>query len=340
MSITNEILRIQGAKSDIKDAIERKGVSVSSSLLIDDYADLIDSIPYEPRLVIKFNVTSTSEPTPIMDSYQTPSDLFSAIEIDGVELETMTTSYTFTTTGEHTVKYTLIDPTCIEDYSFDSCSNVVSVTIPNTVTIIGEGAFGGCTGLSGHLDIPNTVTSIGSNVFSGCTGINSVVIPSGVTSISDSVFKGCSSLKEVVMQHGITSIGTNAFEDCSSLLSIFIPTTVTTIGRNAFNSCTNLTGNITIPESVTLIEDYAFNNCPLKSVTCVSTTPPTLVKQGGLVSESVHVFGLAGNDSTTPPPVKPTYPIYVPSESLSAYQTGAYWSIYNQEGRIQANPNS
>ncbi|MEG1835099.1 MAG: leucine-rich repeat domain-containing protein, partial [Oscillospiraceae bacterium] len=73
------------------------------------------------------------------------------------------------------------------------------VTVPTGVTSIGtsafEGysAFEGCTGLKG-VTIPNSVTSIGDSAFNGCTGLTSVTIPNSVTSIGDSAFRGCTGL--------------------------------------------------------------------------------------------------------------------------------------------------
>ena len=60
--------------------------------------------PVETRVVATFNVTDTSNPTQIISQYA--SSPFTAIEIDGVEQPSVVSAYTFSTTGEHTVKYT------------------------------------------------------------------------------------------------------------------------------------------------------------------------------------------------------------------------------------------
>jgi|GEM_PF-714825 len=134
------------------------------------------------------------------------------------------------------------------------------ITIPNSVTSIGEKAFSGCTGLT-SVTIPNSVTSIGSSAFSGCTGLTSITIPNGVTSIGNNAFYNCSSLTSITIPNSVTSIGNSAFSGCSSLTSITIPNSVTSIGNYAFYNCSSLT-SVTIPNSVTSIGNYAFNNVP------------------------------------------------------------------------------
>ncbi|GHT25121.1 hypothetical protein AGMMS4957_19330 [Bacteroidia bacterium] len=71
------------------------------------------------------------------------------------------------------------------------------MTIPNSVTRIGEAVFYGCSGLTGALTIGNSVTSIGFRAFLYCSGLTSVTIPSGVTSIGREAFQGCKGLTSV-----------------------------------------------------------------------------------------------------------------------------------------------
>ena len=128
--------------------------------------------PVETMVVAKYNVTDTSNPTKLCLGFSTSQ--FSEIEIDGVEQSSVEYEYTFSTTGEHTVKYTLADPTSIGDSVFYGCESLTSI------------------------DIPNSVTSIGSNAFDGCSGLTSVVIPDSVTSIGYGTFRYCSSLTSIV----------------------------------------------------------------------------------------------------------------------------------------------
>ncbi|MDE7292770.1 MAG: leucine-rich repeat domain-containing protein, partial [Treponemataceae bacterium] len=117
--------------------------------------------------------------------------------------------------------------------SSSSCKNLISVTIPNGVTEIGEYAFQNCTGLT-SVTIPEGVTTIGSSdlfggAFSGCTSLTSVTIPNSLTTIGNTTFKGCKSLTSITIPNKVTKIGWSAFDECTALTSITIPNSVTEI---------------------------------------------------------------------------------------------------------------
>ena len=221
--------------------------------------------------------------------------LVEKIVVDGVVQPSVVSSYNFETFGEHTVKYTLADPTNIGNSAFYNCSSLTSLTIPNSVTSIGNNAFYGCRGLT-SVTIPNSVTTIGEGAFYQCTGLTSVTIGNSVTTIGSNAFSSCTSLTSVTLNSNsivsknyttssniksifgsqvteyiigdsVTSIGDYAFYQCTGLTNVTIGNSVTTIGRSAFNHCIGLT-SITIPNSVTTIGDYAFRNCSnLTSIT-------------------------------------------------------------------------
>ena len=155
--------------------------------------------------------------------------------------------------------------TIIGDGAFKFTS-LTSITIPDGVTSIGRYAFEDCRPLT-SITIPDSVTNIGSSAFRNCTSLESVTIGDGVTSIEDETFWNCQSLASVTIGSSVTSIGDEAFFNCTSLTSIIIPDSVTSIGNSAFLDCTSL-AIITIPNSVTEISIFAFNGCTsLKSVT-------------------------------------------------------------------------
>jgi hypothetical protein len=130
--------------------------------------------------------------------------------------------------------------TSIGNAAFTSCTSLVSVTIPNSVTSIGVSAFAGCISLP-SINIPSSVTSIGVSAFAGCTSLASITIPNKVTSIKDGLFELCSSLPSINIPNGVTSIEKKAFKDCASLASVIIPAAVTSIESEAFRDCTSLT---------------------------------------------------------------------------------------------------
>ena len=125
------------------------------------------------------------------------------------------------------------------------------------------------------VSIPNSVTSIGDAAFYGCSGLNSVTIPNSVTSIGGHAFCSCSGLTSVTIPNSVTSIGDWAFQDCSGLTSVTIPNSVTSIGYSAFRNCSGLT-SVTIGNSVKSIDDEAFANCPeLLDVYCYAEKVPS-----------------------------------------------------------------
>lgn len=151
-------------------------------------------------------------------------------------------------------------------YAFAGCSSLASVTIPNSVTWIGNEAFSGCSGLT-SVSIPNSVTVIAPFAFFECSGLTSVDIPNSVIIIDDGAFKSCTRLTSVTIPKSVTRIGADAFANCTGLTSVTIPNTITTISSGMFASCYGLT-SISIPNSVTSIGPLAFAYCSgLTSVT-------------------------------------------------------------------------
>lgn len=146
------------------------------------------------------------------------------------------------------------------------------------------------------------------------TNLESVVIGDCVTSIGYGAFQSCTSLASVTIPSGVTSISSNAFYNCRSLTNCTIGDNVTNIDYSAFRFCSSLT-SIDIPSGVTSIGNHSFRGCSgLTSITVEATTPPAL--------------GSYAFDNTN------NCPIYVPSESVSVYQSA--WSTY--ASRIQAIP--
>ena len=148
--------------------------------------------------------------------------------------------------------------------AFKNCTGLTSVTLPPTVTTIGNSAFYGCTGFFGLLNLPNGIITIGDYAYYNCNGfIGSLTIPNTVTTIGSHAFENCSGFMGLLtIGESVTTIGNYAFSGCVNLTgNINIPNSVVTIGNNAFYGCTAFWGTLTIGNSVTSIGNYAFAGC-------------------------------------------------------------------------------
>lgn len=158
----------------------------------------------------------------------------------------------------------------IGDKVFKGCDSLTTVTIaePSNLTTIGESAFYFDTSLT-TINIPASVTTIGSGAFKDCRALelDAATLPSGLTAINDSIFESCWKMTgTLTIPDGVTSIGDHAFDNCRTLESVTIPASVRSIGDNAFYGC--VLTSVTIPDGVTSIGASAFYYCyKLKSVT-------------------------------------------------------------------------
>ena len=189
-------------------------------------------------------------------------------------------------------------------YGVDS---LISITIPNSIDTIGEGAFQECSGLQ-SINLPDSLPFIADNTFKGCTSLDSIIIPNTISSIGNNAFENCSSLDSIYIPNSVTNIGTASFKGCTSLDSINLPNSITTIGNELFRGCSNLT-SITIPGAVGSIGNYAFNNCSnLRNIISLANIPPSL---------GSYCFSNIPNDAT----------VEVPCSGLQSYMSSS-WSNY------------
>ena len=165
-----------------------------------------------------------------------------------------------------------IGMTTVGDSAFSGCTGLVSIELPNSLTIIGERAFYNCrvltgslnipnsvtkicdyafyglVGFTGSLTIPNSVTTIGNYAFYGCKGFTGN-IPNSVTTIGDYAFVGIENLTSVTIGNSVTSIGKWAFYENDGLTSFYIPSSVIDIGESILCGCDNITQIVVSPEN-------------------------------------------------------------------------------------------
>lgn len=132
---------------------------------------------------------------------------------------------------------------------------IESITLPDSVEVIGKDAFNTCENLV-RVKFPENLKIIEAGAFEWCESLSSVALPDGVTEIGYKAFNGCISLSSVKLSEALQFIGERAFNGCSKLFSIDLPQSVTYIGWAAFYACDNIT-RVHIPASVEWIGDCA-----------------------------------------------------------------------------------
>ena len=230
----------------------------------------------------------------------TAGDLNYSVNSDGVSVTLTGHVDGYNATGPlnipEAVNYEGVDyaVTTIGNSAFLYYFYLTSLTIPNSVTTIEDGAFAYCSGFTGDLIIPNSVTTIGQSAFFTCYAFDGdLVIGNSVTTIGEYAFDDCNGMHGVLnIPSNVTSIGLDAFrycdfggitvdaanpvfdsrDNCNAIIrtstnelvtgcvNTVIPTSVTAIGDNAFCGLSGLT-TVNIPESITSIGAGAFAFC-------------------------------------------------------------------------------
>ena len=134
-----------------------------------------------------------------------------------------------------------------------------TLTIPDRVTKIGEGAFANLKGLK-TIIIPGTVEEIAANAFTYNKTLETVIMKDGVKKIGANAFSNCTNLKNVEMPDSIYEIGKNAFSGDKSLIYIKLSSGISVIEDGMFTSCSSLK-EIQIPEGVAEIKTAVFSSC-------------------------------------------------------------------------------
>ena len=203
--------------------------------------------------------------------------------------------------------------TSINGSSIYYAKGLKKITIAaNSADLFKNGYLGyACSALQ-SINIPSAITSVGYGFLANCYSLlGPCTIPSGITTWSSGDgFENTYSLKSLTLPSTLTSLGGYFCSNSYNLTNITLPTSLTTMGNYCFRSCYRFT-DITIPSGVTSIGNYTLAYCyGLKELHVLPTTPPTL--------NGSYVFRDLPSDCV----------IYVPSASLSAYQSATNWSTF------------
>ena len=152
--------------------------------------------------------------------------------------------------------------TVIKETGFTDCTNLTSITLPDTIKTISQYAFSACSNLT-SCNLPDGLETIGKGAFMSSDLTGKVVIPSSVTSLGESCFNGSKNLTSVEFEAGcqITEIPYGAFTSCESITRVDIPDSVTEIRNGAFCDCSDL-AEINIGAGIITIDVGAFDECP------------------------------------------------------------------------------
>lgn len=118
-------------------------------------------------------------------------------------------------------------------------AQIGKLTLPSSISKIGDYAFSGSTLPELILAENAAVPSLGKGVFSGCANFSQFILPEGLKAIPDELYKG-TSLSEIIIPDDIEEIGVSAFEECTKITSLDIPKSIKSIGDKAFSGCTSL----------------------------------------------------------------------------------------------------
>lgn len=222
------------------------------------------------------------------------------------------TTVTVPCDGDSTLKYT--DMTGVADLS-----QVVSVHVESCVTKIGDYAFNAnsFTSLT-SITMANSVTEIGESIHEtsyGSTNLKTVTFSSNLVSIGDDAFWGCSKLTSINLPNGLKTIGNDAFRSCSGLTKVTLPDSVTTLGGLSFHGCAGIT-EFTFGTGFTGVTSpgQCLQYTNLTKVTCKAVNPPVI---------DDYMFCSSLSDACVE-----RFRVYVPRNSVSAYEQANGWSRY------------
>jgi hypothetical protein len=187
----------------------------------------------------------------------------------------------------------------IENLAFNSCSQLTSFTLPNTVTSVGDAVFT-------YSGITEPVYNNTIFAFMPPAKTGAYTIPEGIQVITGNAFQDCNQLTAVTFPSSLQRVGFDAFWHCDALTEVVLPEGLTLIGGYAFEHC-DILHKVTLPSTLTEIQQHAFYNCPALDSIIVNVADPLEI--------SADVFG--GVDASCK--------IFVPAGSVAAYSAAPVW---------------
>lgn len=285
-----------------------------------------------------FALNATPDEGPVLNATEVTIGAPKGATIDGIHYSFDPITLQATVVSDATAKYTSdinipanvtfegndYTVTAIDEWAFDECTEVTSITLPSTLMFIGQDAFSYCDNVK-ELIIPASVTVIGSGAFNGMRGLETLRVEEGnqvydsrencnavVRTAQNEVYGAC---KNTTYPASITAIGRAALLNHWELTNLDLPENITYIG---FNSVTNAT-NVTTVRLRGQITDIRFANFSgydkLKDFYIYATTPPAIQRNVFIIDE----YDYTNIDQVT---------LHVPAASVDAYAAADVWKEF------------
>ena len=211
----------------------------------------------------------------------------------------------------------------IGGYAFLGCIKLRTVSLPGSVTALGEGAFRECEGLV-EADL-GKVAMLPKYLFAWCVNLRRVELPSRLADIGSHSFVYCGQLSEVRIPSHVKHIGSNAFSFCKSLRAVALPRSVTELESYAFSECTSLESAV-LPGNSHLLGELIFSGCrALKWIEISSPVPPKFDCDSQLFEqEEAYMYADCH--------------LRVPAASVAAYRRAPGWHLFTRVLPIESTP--
>lgn len=302
--LTDNLNQIVSIKSDIKDAIEAKGVSMSG-VSFGSYADKIGEIQTGGQFVtetLNVSVNNTYYPGQGVDGFSqvvvnVPQSVAGYTEKDvteGIQVVNLSNSASY-----------------VRSYAFYKDSNLRTVNLPNCISVY-ESAFNGCTNLE-TINIESCL-NFQMYAFTECSKLQSINLPNYSDVGAQKAFQNCFSLSTVYIPL-LKGTQNYMFRECRALLSVDFPK-CGYVGSSTFFYCSSLS-YVNLP-LCSIINQGAFTNCPLSAI--------YIGKDLSIVTDLKNVNAFTGT-----PIASGTGSIYVPTSLVDAYKSAKNWSAFSSQ---------